>query len=369
MHRSSDAELAMTRVGRNAEGQDTHAAVIISDLAQSPPKVHAPAMKRRSILGGAFALALMHQAAPTRAADKVLRLGWVTAQEASSLTPVIAAFRASLAGLGYVEGRNVAIEFRFGDNSVERVPDLVAELQRMPVDILLAQGGPAVNVVGGLPVTAPVAYVYSGDPVSAGLAKSLAHPDSNMTGLTLLAAEMNGKLLEILHEMVPELRSVAIVVNPEHPGAHMERDYTDSAARQLGLHVEYFPARTRDELTSSLQAIGASGAGALSIFSDSFAVANRRQILDFGIAHKMPVMSGWPVFADSGALCTYGPRLVDSYARLASYVDRIAKGAKPADLPIERPTTFELVLNRKTADAIGLSLPQALLVRADRVIG
>lgn len=325
-------------------------------------------MKRRAVLGSAFALALMRNSSLAGAADKVLRLGWVTAQDAASLMPVVAAFRASLAKLGYVEGSNLVIEFRYGDGSAGRVPELIAELQRIPVDILLAQGGPAVDIVAELPVAVPVAYVFSGDPVSAGFAKSLAHPDSNMTGLTLLAAEINGKLLEILREMVPSLRDVAIVANPEHPGSNIERDYTDNAARQLGLHTEYFPARTRDELTSSLEAMSASPARAVSIFSDSFVVSSRRQVLDFAIARKMPVMSGWPIFADSGALCTYGPRLVDSYARLASYVDRIAKGARPADLPIERPTTFELVLNLKTADAIGLKLPQSLLVRADRLI-
>ena len=330
--------------------------------------VHAPAMKRRLVLGTAFALALTQNSSRAYAADKVLRLGWVTAQEPASLAPMVAALRASLARLGHVEGQNLAIAFRYGDGSVDRVPEQVAELQGLGIDILLAQGGPAVNVVSGLPVAVPVAYVFSGDPVSAGFAKSLAHPESNMTGLTLMAAEMNGKLLEILREMVPSLRDVAIVANPEHPGSHIERDYTDGAARQLGLRTEYFPARTRSELASSLDAMAASPARAVSIFSDSFAVANRRQILDFAIARKMPVMSGWPVFADSGALCTYGPRLVDSYARLASYVDRIAKGARPADLPIERPTTFELVLNQKTANAIGLKLPQSLLVRADRLI-
>jgi len=325
-------------------------------------------MKRRTILGSTVAFALMQNSSLASAADKVLRLGWVTAQDAASLAPVVAAFRASLAKLGYVEGSNLVIDFRYGDGSAARVPGLVAELQRIPVDILLAQGGPGVNIVAELPVAVPVAYVFSGDPVSAGFAKSLAHPDSNMTGLTLLAAEINGKLLEILREMLPSLRDVAIVANPEHPGSHIERDYTDNAARQLGLRTEYFPARSPGELTSSLEAMAASPARAVSIFSDSFVVSSRRQVINFAIARKMPVMSGWPIFADSGALCTYGPRLVDSYARLASYVDRIAKGAKPADLPIERPTTFELVLNLKTADAIGLKLPQSLLVRADRLI-
>jgi len=320
------------------------------------------------VLGTALALALMQSSSRILAADsKVLRLGWVTAQTQASLTPYIAALRAALVQLGYVEGRNLQIEFRYGNDSEEKVPELVEELERIPVDILLAQGT-AVSIISQLPVSEPVAYVFSGDPVMAGFAQSLAHPGVNMTGLTFMAEELNGKRLEMLREMVPALRDVAVVANPEHPGSQLEHHYTDTAARRLGLRAHYFPARTPTELTAALNAMAASPARALSIFSDGFAVANRRQIIDFATTRKLPVMSGWPVFADSGALCTYGPRLVDSYARLAWYVDRIAKGAKPADLPIERPTTFELVLNLKTAGAIGLTIPQSMLVRADRLI-
>ena len=244
---------------------------------------------------------------------------------------------------------------------------MVADLERIPVDVIVAQGN-AVSVISQLRLSAPVVYVFSGDPVSAGFADSLSHPRPSMTGLTFMAAELNGKRLEILREIVPHLRNVAIIANPEHPGSEIERAYSDAAARQFGLSIRYFPTRTRDELAAALSAMAASNARALSVFSDGFAVANRKQIIDFATAQKIPVVSGWPVFAESGAICTYGPRLQDSYRRLASYIDRICKGAKPAELPIERPTTFELVLNVKTAKALGISIPQSLSLRADRII-
>jgi ABC-type uncharacterized transport system substrate-binding protein len=214
----------------------------------------------------------------------------------------------------------------------------------------------------------PVVYVFSGDPVSAGFADSLARPRGNMTGLTFMAAEFNGKRLELLREIIPELRRVAIVANPQHPGEQLERAYSESAARQLGLTIEYFPTRTHDELSRALATMTAHPPQAISLFADGFAIQNRQNIIDFAMKHRVPVISGWPVFARSGALCTYGPRLSESYRRLAYYVDRILKGAKPADLPIEQPTKFELVINMKTAKALGLTIPQSVLVRADEVI-
>ena len=161
---------------------------------------------------------------------------------------------------------------------------------------------------------------------------------------------------------------MGIVANPEHPGESRERSDSEEAGRRLGLNIQYFPARTWDELAGVYVAIAANPPQAISVFADGFAVQNRRGIIDFATRYRMPVISGWPVFADSGALCTYGPRLIESYRRLASYVDRILKGAKPSDLPIEQPTKFEMVINLKTAAALGLSVPPSVLLRADRVI-
>ena len=164
------------------------------------------------------------------------------------------------------------------------------------------------------------------------------------------------------------MRRVAVVGNPEHPGSHLERAFSEETARRLGLAIEYLPTRTHDELTGVLSAISAHPPQAISLLADGFAIQNRQTIIDFAMRHRAPLISGWPIFARSGAVCTYGPRLTESYGRLAYYIDRILKGAKPDDLPIERPTKFEFVINLRTAKALGLTIPPSLLVRADEVI-
>jgi putative ABC transport system substrate-binding protein len=275
--------------------------------------------------------------------------------------------RDGFADLGYVEGRNLAIEYRYGNDAIERVPELAAELVKLPVDLIVAQGA-AVSEISKLGLPVPIVYVFSGDPVSAGFADSLARPRGNMTGLTFMAAEFNGKRLEILRDIVPGLRRVAIVANSEHPGSQIELSYSEDVARKLGLAIQYWPTRSRDELEKAFTAMAADPPQAISLFADGFAVQNRRSIIDWAMSHKIPVVSGWPVFAHSGALCTYGPRLAESYRRLAAYVDRILKGAKPTDLPIEQPTKFQMVINQRTAKALGLSIPPALLITADEVI-
>jgi putative ABC transport system substrate-binding protein len=324
-------------------------------------------MKRRVFLASLLAMAVVPRTVAAQGAAKVIRVGWLTAQQPSSLTPYVDAMRTALADLGYVEGRNLVIEFRYGDDVIERVPELAAELVRLPVDLIVAQGAVAFEIRGlGLPV--PIVYSMSADPVSAGSADSLARPRGNMTGVTLMAVEFNGKRLELLQEIVPELRRVTIVGNPEHPGSHLERAFSEETARRLGLTIEYLPTRTRDELTGVLSAISARPPQAISLLADGFAIQNRQTIIDFAMRHRAPLISGWPIFARSGAVCTYGPRLTESYRRLAYYIDRILKGAKPADLPIERPTKFEFVINLRSAKALGLTIPQSLLARAGQVI-
>jgi putative ABC transport system substrate-binding protein len=189
-----------------------------------------------------------------------------------------------------------------------------------------------------------------------------------MTGLTIMAAEMNGKRIELLQEIVPNLRSVGLIANPEHPGEPIERAYCEDVARRLGLALAYFPTRTREELSAAFRAMADRPPQALCVFADGFAVQNRNRLIEFGMAQRIPVISGWSVFAQSGAVCTYGPRLTASYRRLAYYVDRILKGAKPSDLPIEQPTEFELIINQRSASALGLAIPPTLLARADEVI-
>jgi putative tryptophan/tyrosine transport system substrate-binding protein len=275
--------------------------------------------------------------------------------------------RESLVELGYVEGKNLTIEFRYGDDAIERVPDLAADLERLPVDLIVAQGA-AVQLISKLKLKTPVVYVFSGDPVSASLAESLAKPRGNMTGLTFMAAEFNGKRLELLREFIPGLRQVAVIANPEHPGEEIERRDFEDAGQRLGLTTNYFGTRNRGELDDAFARISATPVQAISVFADGFAIQNRQKIIEFAMGRHVPVISGWAIFAQSGGLCTYGPRLADSYRRLAYYVDRVSKGADPATLPIERPTKFELIVNAKTAKALNIAIPQSILLRADQVI-
>jgi putative ABC transport system substrate-binding protein len=330
-------------------------------------------MRRRhfvTLLGGAAAasaIAALPRNLSAQGLAKSVRIGWLTAQREASLTPFLAALRAAFAELGYVEGRNLVIEYRYGDDDLERVPALAAELVRLRVDVILAQGA-AVALIPNLRLPVPVVYVFSGDPVSAGFADSLAHPRGNMTGLTFMAAELNGKRLELLREIVPNLHRVAILANPAHPGEHLERGYTQDYGRQLGLATDYFATTTREELERAFATMAKDAPQAISLFADGFAIQYRQSIIDFGLSWRMPVISGWPVFAKAGAICTYGPQLTSSYQRMAYYVDRILKGTPPSDLPIEQPTKFELVVNLKTSKALGLDIPATVLARADEVI-
>jgi putative tryptophan/tyrosine transport system substrate-binding protein len=324
-------------------------------------------MDRRAFLASTVAIAAATRRVSAQSAAKISTIGWLTAQQASSLTPFLGAFRSGLAELGYVEHRNLEIEYRYGDDNLLRVAPLAAELVRKPVDLLVVQGA-AVPLVYELKLPIPSVYIFSGDPVVAGFAESLAHPRGNMTGLTFMAAELNGKRLEILRDIVPSLRRVAVIANPEHPGSQMERAYSEETARRLGLDMEFFGTATQDQLTAAFGAMDPHPPQAISLFADGFAIQNRQRIIDFGMKHRAPVISGWPVFARSGAICSYGPKLSESYRRLASYVDRVLKGARPSDLPIERPTKFEMVVNMKTAKTLGLTVPNSIIVAADELI-
>jgi putative ABC transport system substrate-binding protein len=324
-------------------------------------------MRRRKFLGSTIALAALPRLAAAQGAGKPARIGWITAQQEAAVAPFLAALRGGLADLGYVEGRNFSIEARYGDNVVSRVPAMAETLMRLPVDILVAQG-PAVTVLAKLPRTVPLVFAFSGDPIAAGFAESLARPRGNMTGQTFMSVELNGKRLELLREIMPQLARVAIIANPLHPGETLERANSEEMARRLGLAIDYFTTRDDGELNTALAAMAADPPGAIVIFPDAFANQNRRRIIEFGMSRRAPVVSGWALYAESGALCTYGPRLSESYRRLAYFVDRILKGAKPEDLPIERPKVVELVINLKTAKALGLTVPPSILVRADEVI-
>lgn len=324
-------------------------------------------MKRRLFIASTLASAMLPPSLAAQVVARPARIGWLTAQRPASLAPYLDALRDGLAAFGHVEGRNLEIEYRYADDASDRVPDLAADLVRQKVSLIVAQGA-AVPILSRLNLPVPIVYVVSADPVSAGLAESLARPRGNMTGLTFMAAEINAKRIEMLHELIPGLRRVALLGHPEHPGEQFEREATEEAGARFGVAISYYPTRTRADLDAALAAIDASRPQAISIFSDGFAVQHRRTMIDFATSRRIPAAAGWAVFAESGALCSYGPRLSESYRRLAYYIDRILKGAKAADLPIERPTHFELVINLRTAKALDLAIPAALAERADRLI-
>ena len=189
-----------------------------------------------------------------------------------------------------------------------------------------------------------------------------------MTGLTFMAPELNAKRLELLRDIVPSAGRVAIIANPEHPGSQIERTYSEETAQKLGLETEFFSTASEDQLSAAFAAMDPRPPQAISLFADGFAIQYRQRIIDYGMKHRAPVISGWPIFARSGAICSYGPKLSESYRRLAYYVDRLLKGTRPSDLPIERPTKFEMVVNMKTAKTLGLTVPNSIIVSADEII-
>jgi putative ABC transport system substrate-binding protein len=324
-------------------------------------------MRRREFIVSVVAAATLVRGAGAQPKPKLARLGWVVGASAASSVPFLDSLRGGLANLGYVEGRNLAIETRYADDKPDLVAPLAEELIRLPVDILVTQGAATWTVVG-LKSEIPVVFIFSADPIAAGFAQSLARPSGNATGLTLMSVELNGKRLELLREIMPATRRVAILANPHHRGEHLERRDSEETAQRLGITIQYLPVHDAAELEASFEPIRAGSPDAIVVFPDPLVIQKRERIIDFAMTQAIPVLSGWSIFAHSAALCTYGPRLTESYRRAAYYVDRILKGSRPADLPIERPTKFELVVNLKTAKALGLVIPPNLLARADEVL-
>jgi len=298
---------------------------------------------------------------------KSARVGWVAIGSPSArASAFLEALRRGLRDLGYVEGRNLAIEARWAEGA-DRVADLTADLVRMNVDVIVTQG-PVVPAVKKTAEAIPIVFGFSGDPVEAGLVNSLAHPGGTLTGMTFLSLELAGKRLEFLKELSPAISQVAILANPQHPGEQREWQASQTAARSLGIALRYFQVRTSADFEQAFGSIVSERSEAIDAYPDALVMNHRGSIAVFAARHRIPAISGWRDFAVDGNLMTYGPSLWDSFRRLGTYVDKILKGAKPADLPIEQPTRFELVINLKTAKALGLTIPQSILLRADEVI-
>ena len=326
-------------------------------------------MKRRRFLGLAGAIAAYAHPLPDFAQQHaVQRIAWLSFDREAAGSPFFVAFREGLRDLGYIEGRNLTIDARWGDGSSERLDQLAVELARSNAQVIVTQGGPALRPAIRAKPTVPIVFSFSGDPLVAGFIDSLARPGRNLTGISFLSLELAGKRIELLKEMMPGLRRLAILANPEHPGDQAEFRVSQTAAKTLGVKVEYFQARNKPQLEESLAAILKARSEAVVVFPDAITLRFREAIAAFSVQHRIPTISGWAQFADGGNLMSYGPNLRASYRRLAFYVDKVLKGTKAAEIPVELPTTVEFVVNLKTAKALGITIPQSILVRADRVI-
>jgi len=318
----------------------------------------------------AVALALVFLGASTTAEaqrpQEMRRIGYVHADLGGLPSGFYEVLRGGLRDLGYVEGRNLIIEYRSGDN-LARLNELAAELVGRKVEALVVAGA-ATSAAQKATKTVPVVFSYSGDPVEAGFVKTLARPGGNMTGITWLAFDLVGKRLELLKEAAPRMSRIAVLANPAHPGEQRELAETTQTARTVGATVQYHQVRTTADFHAAFDTIVRDSADAVVVFPDGATMAHRRQVAEFAVKHRLPSVFGWREYVEAGGLMAYGPNRRETARRLAVYVDRILKGAKPADLPVEQPAKFEFVINLKTARALGLDIPASLLLRADQVI-
>ena len=308
-------------------------------------------------------------AADAQPPTKVFRIGVLTAgSPLPGLSRTTEAFRQGLRDLGYVEGQNLVIEYRWAEGKVERLADLAAELVRLQVDLIMASGTQASQAAQHATHTIPIVMTSSSDPVGTGLVTSLAQPGGNITGLSLLSPELSGKRLELLKEAIPGLSRVAIFWHGGHQAAILAMQEMEIPGRVLGVQLQSLEVRGPHDFERAFAAATREGAEALIVLSSAFFGAERRRIVDLVTKSRLPTMFPYRLDAEAGGLMSYGPSLLDLHRRAATYVNKILKGTKPADLPVEQPIKFELVVNFKTAQALGLTLSPGLLFQADEVI-
>ena len=309
-------------------------------------------------------------AADAQQARKVPRIGFLWVTSPSDRPSHLDAFRQRLRELGWVEGQNIVIDYRYAEGRVDRLPDLAAELVRLKVDLIVASAGTqAATAAKNATETIPIVMIYVRDPVGTGLIASLARPGGNVTGVSGYAGlEIVARQLELLKETVPKIRRVAILSNPANAYHQLAIREANVAARSLGVQLQLLEARGPNEFDGAFAAMAKERVGALLVLSDAMLNSHRTRLADLAARSRLPAAYGVRESVEAGGLMSYGPSFLDLYRRSAAYVDKILKGAKPADLPVEQPTTFELVINLKTAKALGLTIPQSLLQRADQVI-
>lgn len=312
-------------------------------------------------------LGVLAAALPVIAQTPANRISWLSPTKAKDGSPFLSELRVGLSDLGYVEGRNILIDPYWGEDSAERIPKLIAEVIASNPRVIVAQGSTA-PPMRRADTSIPVVFGYSGDPVEAGLVESLARPGGNFTGISYLALDLVGKRIQLIKEALPGVKRIAVLAQPQHPGDRGERRESEFAAKALGLSLEYFEMRGAGQLAEALASIEKSRSDAVVMFPVQAIMLNSERIAAWAIKNRIPAISGWAQFAEGGNLMSYGPNLRAVTRRLATFVDRILKGSKPADLPVELPTRVELVVNNKAARALGLKIPQSILLRADRVI-
>ena len=307
-------------------------------------------------------------AANAQQSKKIAQIGFLSSRSVEVERSWLAAFQQGLGALGYWEAKNIVIEQRYAEARYERIPELLAELIRLKVDVLVALGDPAVHAAKKASSTIPIVMVTSPDPVGTGLVASLARPGGSVTGLSDFHADLMPKRLEFLKEIVPSVSRVAVLWNPASP-SH-PRQLKDLQAAAPAYRVTLLPLGINgpDEIEHAFAAIGKERPGGLLVIGDPVLVTHRKRIAELALKNRLPAIATLLQFAEAGFLITYGANFADLYRRAATYVDKILKGAKPADLPVERPVKFDLVINLKTAKALGVTVPRSLLLRADQVI-
>ena len=313
-----------------------------------------------------FFVALLPAAA--QPAAKAHRIGFLGNSTAALEAHLLGPFREGLHELGYVDGQNFVIEYRWAEGKYERFPVLIAELLAQKVEVIVTAGTPASLAVKKATTSVPLVMVAVGDPVDTGLVASLARPGGNITGINSTVEGLEGKRLELLREVIPKLSHVAVLWNPENPTLLTYLKEMRAAAQVLGIKLLVLEVRTTGELDETFEAIARARPGALRVMGDRLFLHNRQRIMDFATKQRLPTVPVHPELVEAGGLMSYGPSYAGMHRRAAYFVARILKGAKPADLPVEQPTKFELIVNLKAAKALGLKIPPSLLQRADQVI-
>jgi putative ABC transport system substrate-binding protein len=276
------------------------------------------------------------------------------------------ALQEGLRELGYIDGRNISIEYRFAEGRPERLPDLAADLVRLKPDVLFPMGGDVAPFVSKATQTIPIVFVMSADPLQLGLVASLARPGGNATGFTFLQDELASKRLELLKEVAPRISRVAFLSNPDHPDNELR--VAQRAATALGVHLQPIEMRGPHDLDGALQAVTKATVDAFYVVASRQTVASIPRIVNYATKNELPLAGGWGAWAQAGGLLSYGPNVDEVVRNAATYVDKILKGSKPGDLPVQQPTRFELLINLRSARALGLSIPESFLLRADKVI-